>query len=112
MLGAENSELSVLGEASLLTRKCTDLRLTPYNRGVFPSKSDDFPQNPGTPPINKLGLINTGSTLLSFWKGAKCALYMWVGRVVPCFPGPSHPRSFHVIAGIRRASHVEFGEAR
>ena len=30
---------------------------------MFPSKSDHSPLNPGTPPINKLGLINQGFPL-------------------------------------------------
>ena len=33
------------------------------NMGVFPSKSDKSPLKPGTPPINKQGFINPGSTL-------------------------------------------------
>ena len=31
--------------------------------GGGPSKSDDFPPNPGTPPINEQGLLHMGSAL-------------------------------------------------
>ena len=64
------------------------------HRGVLPSKSDDSPVKPGTPPFNKLGLIDVGSTIVNwtFW-GFWALNPILLTHPASIAHGLSHPKS-------------------